>query len=133
MLGIRQAYRRIEVLDGELVENANDLVLDPTQPRGAAPAMAVLEQQAFDFRPAGGKGRLELLGDRSAQLALASGIGRRKLRQFAGDLLGVEQGGSVSWGELEGLGHASSDSRGGAPCHGRCVRPRRGWRYGMRR
>ena len=131
-LGFRRALRRIEVLDRELVEHADDLVLHPAQPRGAAPAMAVLEQQAFDFGPAGGERRLESLGDRGAQLALASGIGCRELREFAGDRVGIEQRGSIRGGELEGLSHASSDSRGGAPCHGRRVWPRRERRHGMR-
>ena len=80
------------MLDGELVEHADDLVLHPAQPRGAAPAMAVREQKALDFRPAGGERRLEPLGDRRAQLALAPWIGRGKLRQLVGDRLGVEQG-----------------------------------------
>ena len=66
------------MLDGEPVEHADDLVLHPAQPGGATPAMAVLEQQAFDFGSAGGERDLELLGDRGAQLALASGIGDRE-------------------------------------------------------
>ena len=63
------------MLDRELVEHADDLVLHPAQPRGAAAAMTILKQQAFDLGAARGERRLELQRDRGAQLALVAGVG----------------------------------------------------------
>ena len=50
--GLRRHLRRIERLADELEQDADDLVLHLAQPLGAAPAVAVLEQQLFGLRRA---------------------------------------------------------------------------------
>ena len=122
-LGFRRALRRIEVRRREGVDHPDDLVLHLAQPRGAAAAMAVLEQQPLGFGAAFGKHRLEALGDRGAQLALVAEVA--SFVQLVDDGVGDRTGRPARAGQLEGLGHASSDSRGGAPCHGRASSPSR--------
>jgi len=43
----RRILRRIKMLDGELEQDADDLVFHPAQLLGAAAAVAILEQQLF--------------------------------------------------------------------------------------
>ena len=46
-LGFRRILGRIEMLAGEVVQDADDLVLHEAEPLGAAAAVAVLEQQVL--------------------------------------------------------------------------------------
>ncbi len=93
-LGFRRILRGIEVLADELVEDADDLVLQAAQPLGAVPAVAVLEQQLLGDDARVGERRLQALRHRDAQLALASvkvprqrlerGLHRGRVDQVAG-------------------------------------------------
>src|ERR1700693_2057610 len=62
---------------------------------------------------------LEALGDGGTQFTLVSGTGGRECAQLPSYRVGIEKGGRLVRAKLVGVTHDSSDSRRGAPCHGR--------------
>ena len=95
--GLGRHLRRIKLAAGEFEQDADDLVLHPAQPLGAAPAVAVLEQQILGVRARLRQRRFEALRHRGAQFALAPGIGRREHLEIGDDRRGIDQfdGGAV--------------------------------------
>ena len=86
-LGFGRILRRIKMLAREVEQQADDLVFHPAQPLGAAPAVAILEQQLLGLGAAVGECCFQALRHRRTQLALAAGVrpwraspGRRRAR-----------------------------------------------------
>ena len=90
-LGLGMDLRRIERVDGELEQDADDFVLGLAQPLGATPPMAVLEQQFLSARPRLRQRRLEAARDGGAQFTLAAGMGFGKAFEVGDDRRAVEQ------------------------------------------
>ena len=70
------------------------------QPFGAAPAVAVLEQELFGVRARGRQRRLQTLRHRGAQFALASRIGLGERLELGGDRRAVDQRGAGAGGTV---------------------------------
>jgi hypothetical protein len=80
-------------------QDADDLVLCLAKPLGAAPSVAILEQEFFGTGPRVGERGLEAAGDRGPQFALAPGMGfrqrvevgnnRRAIDEFPGGACGT--------------------------------------------
>ncbi len=79
----------------ELEQHADDLVLHEAQPLGAAPALAVLQQQLLGLRAARREHGLEPLRDRAAQLLLGAGVLVGELGELGHERALVEQFGVV--------------------------------------
>ena len=58
----------------ELEQDADDVVLHLAKAFGAAPALAILEQQLFGVRAAGDQRGLQPLRDRAPQLLFGAGV-----------------------------------------------------------
>ena len=65
--------------------------MHPTEPLGAAAAVAVFQQQRFGLFARLYQCRLEALRHGGAQLVLAPGIGRRKRLKVADDRRSIDQ------------------------------------------
>ena len=61
-------------MHGELVHQADDLILHQAQPLGAAAAVAVLQQQVFGRGAAFDQRGLEPFGHRGAEIAFVAGM-----------------------------------------------------------
>ena len=85
VLGLGRILRRIEMLDRELEQDADDLVFHPAQPLGAAAAVAILEQQLLGLGAAVVERGLQPLRQRRAQFALAAGMRLGEQFQVGGD------------------------------------------------
>ena len=83
--------RRIEHAAGELEQDADDLVLHLTEPLGAAPAVAVFEQQLLGAGARLGQRRLQALRHRGAQFALAPGVGLGEAFEIGDDRRGIDE------------------------------------------
>ncbi len=78
------------MLARELEQQADDLILQPAQPLGAAPAVAILEQQQFGLGAPFVERGLQPLRQRGAQFALAA-VGLGELFQVGGDGAAIDQ------------------------------------------
>jgi hypothetical protein len=83
--------RRIKFATGEVEQDADDLVLHPAQPLGAAPPVAVLKQQIGGMRARGRQRRFQPQRHRGAQLALATGMGVRQRLKIGGERFRIDQ------------------------------------------
>ena len=86
-----RVLRRIEMAADELVEDADDRVLHQAQPLGAAPALAVLQQQALGVVAPGGERALQRLGDGAAQRLLVAAMLLRERVELGHERALVEQ------------------------------------------
>ena len=93
---------------GELEKDADDLVLCLTQPLGAAPPMAVFEQQGLSARTRIIERRLEAAGDRGAQLALAAGMSLGEGREIGDDRRTIDELGGDARGAFGVQHHHTS-------------------------
>ena len=83
--GFRRHLRRIKFLAREFEQDTDDVVLHLTQPFGAAPAVAVLQEQLFGMFARLRQRRFKTLGHGRAQFALTSGISRRERLKVGDD------------------------------------------------
>jgi hypothetical protein len=90
-LGFRRVVGGIEMLARELVNDADDLILHEAQPLGAAPSLAVMQQQALGGGAPLRERDLEPLHHRRAQFGLAAGAGVGEAFEVGGDGAIVEQ------------------------------------------
>ena len=74
VLGFGGVLRAIEVLGGELEQHADDLVLHEADPLGAAPSVAVLDQQALGRGASLHQRGLEAPRDREPEFALVAAM-----------------------------------------------------------
>ena len=72
------------MLAREFEQDADDLVLHPAEPLGAAPPVAVLEQQLLGLGAAVRQRNLELLRHLGTQIALVAGVSLGELLQVGG-------------------------------------------------
>ncbi len=107
-LGLGMDLRRIKRVDGELEQDADDFVLGLAQPLGAAPPMAVLEQQFLGAGARLRQRRLEAAGDGGAQFTLAAGMGLGKAFEVGDNRRAVEEFGSDARGALSIQHHPPS-------------------------
>ena len=89
--GLGRHPRRIELGAGEFEQDADDLVLHQAQSLGAAPPVAILQQQFFRMRPRLRQRRFEPLRHGGAQFALTPGMGRRQGLKIGDDRCGIDQ------------------------------------------
>ena len=80
----------IEMTRRGIEQNADDLILDETQPLGATPPMPVLQEHGLRDRARFDHLRLQQFCDRSAKNILASGMLSRKRGDRRGDPRGIE-------------------------------------------
>ncbi len=106
VLGLGRHLRRVELADDGFEQQADDLVLHPAQPLGAAPAVTVLEQQLFGLGPPLRQRRLEPQSERNAQFALAPGMACGGGLEVGGDRRRIDQGDGVRRGAL-GVQHGN--------------------------
>ena len=94
---------RIKLAGGELEQDADDLVLHPAQPFGAAPAVTVLQQQLLGAGARLRQRRFQALGDGGAQFALAPGMDLGERLEVGDDRRAVEEvdGGVRGAGAIE--------------------------------
>ncbi len=79
------------MLARELEQQADDLVFQLAHPLGAAPAVAILQQQLLGLGAAFIEGGLEPLGDRGAHVALVADVALGELFQVGGDGAAIDQ------------------------------------------
>jgi hypothetical protein len=91
VFGFRRHLRRIKFGTGEVEQDADDLVLHSAQPLGAAPPVAVLEQQIGGMRARGRERRFQPQRHRGAQFALAPGMGLRQRLKIGGERFRIDQ------------------------------------------
>jgi hypothetical protein len=75
----------------EFEQDADDLVFHPAEALGAAPSVAVLEQQLLGLGTAVGQRNLELLRHQGAQVALVAGMSLGELLEIGGDRMRVDE------------------------------------------
>ena len=105
------------MLARELEQQADDLILQPAQPLGAAPAVAILEQQQFGLGAPFVERGLQPLRQRGAQFALAAAVGLGELFQVGGDGAAIDQ---LARRPGRGLGHGAAVAIEGERGHG-CI------------
>ena len=99
VLGLGRILRRIEMFDGKLEKNADDLVFHLAQPLGAAAAVTILEQLLLSLGAAVVERGPQPLRQRRAQFALAAGMRLGECFQVSGNGAGVDQfGRTPGWG-----------------------------------
>jgi hypothetical protein len=101
VLALGRILGGVEMGGGELVEDADDLVLHLREALGAGAALAVLEQKLLGLGASLGKRRLQALRHRQAQLALATAIVAGDAAEVGLHGLDVEQFGGGAFGLFE--------------------------------
>ncbi len=91
VLGLGRILRLIEMLAREFEQQADDFVFQPAQPLGAAPSVAVVEQQLLGFGAAFVERGLQPLRQRGTQFAPAAAMGLGQAFQVGGDRAEVDQ------------------------------------------
>ena len=94
LFGLGRHLRGIKLLADELEQDADDLIVHLAQPLGAAPAVAVLEQELLGLRARRRQRRLQTLRHCRAQFALASRISLGELFKIGDDRRAVDEFGA---------------------------------------
>jgi len=90
-LGLGRILRGVEMLAHEVEQDADDLVFQPADALGAAPAVAVLEQQLLGLGAALDQRGLQTLRHGRAQFALAAAMDLGEFFQIGDDGAGIDQ------------------------------------------